>query len=282
MKKQGIITGIGNTITPEIDAILNDFIVGENAIIKGLDWVGNVLNAGMCQLRGYRGVLEQTITTTDKYVYGVFVLHFNEQREDEFYIETSSTAKTTNVNPTSITSAGTYYLELYNDKKTTLPTYKYPKQAQTSDRARDLIAGGTIDSTATTPTAPINDNSKRVANTEYVHKQIEKEIAYEKVEGDVFEKTNTSQKIGTFILEKKSKFVILKLNINVRYGTPAKFIPNNFLPREDFYALIQTGGAYCNIYKITTSGEFIERYTASDGRLPSDVQYTTCIGYECK
>ena len=187
MEKQGIITGIGNEITPEIDAVINGFIVGENTIIKGLNWNGNILNAGMCQLCGYRGVLEKPIEKiTDTYVYGKFIINFDKYIEDEFYIETSSTAKTTNVNPTSITSAGTYYLELYNDKKTTLPTYKYPKQAHTSDRARDLIAGGTIDSTATTPTEKKdlgtvvanlhNTQPNRVANTQYVHTQIVVEI----------------------------------------------------------------------------------------------------------
>jgi hypothetical protein len=213
MEKQGIITGIGNTITPEIDAVINDFIVGENAIIKGLDWVRDILNAGMCQLCGYRGVLKQTITTTetDKYVYGVFVLHFNEQREDEFYIETTSTAKTTNVNPTSITSAGTYYLLLYTNKTTTLPTYKYPKQAHTSERARNLIAGGTIYSTATTDTAPVNDNSNRVANTEYVHNQIAAEIDAEE-RTYVYEYNNASTYINKaeMTLVRRARLCVIK------------------------------------------------------------------------
>ena len=257
MEKQGIITGIGNKITPEIDAVINNFIVGGNAIIRGLDWTGYTLNAGMCQLCGYRGVLEQTITTTDKYVYGVFVLHFNEQREDEFYIETTSTAKTTNVNPTSITSAGTYYLLLYTNKTTTLPTYKYPKQAHTSERARNLIASGTIDSTATTDTEPVNDNSRRVANTEYVHKQIVEELGYEKRVVDI-----SRNGVGyNLTFEKKARYCLISYNISAQSGQPPKTefqVPSGFEPANNSETIIFIKG-YTNVqyvYKlyVTTAG----------------------------
>ena len=217
MEKQGIITGIGNEITPEIDAVINDFIVGENAIIKGLDLNRNILNAGMCQLCGYRGVLDKSQEIKDTYVYGKFVINFDKDIEDEFYIETSSTAKTTNVNPTSITSAGTYYLELYNNKKTTLPTYKYPKQAHISDKANHLLVGGTIDSTATTKTAPLNDNSQRVANTEYVHNQIVAEIDYQ-IESISINATNGRSKIiGALVLKNKANYIIGSFNMSETY-----------------------------------------------------------------
>lgn len=264
---QGIITGIGNEITPEIDAVINDFIVGENTIIKGLDWFGNTLNAGMCQLCGYRGVLEETITTTAKYVYGKFILNFRKDIEDEFYIETSSTAKTTNVNPTSITSAGTYYLLLYTNKTTTLPTYKYPNQANTSDRARDLIAGGTIDSTATTPTEKnllgqvvVNlhkTQPNRVANTEYVQKQIVEELGYEKQVVDI-----SMNGVGyNLTFEKRARYCLISYNISAQSGQLPKTefkVPRGFEPANNSETIIFIKG-YTNVqyvYKlyVTTAG----------------------------
>lgn len=240
MEKQGIITGIGNEITPEIDAVINDFIVGENAIIQGLDWVGDTLNAGMCQLCGYRGVLDKSQEIKDTYVYGKFIINFDKDIEDEFYVETSSTAKTTNVNPTSITVAGTYYLELYNDKKTTLPTYRYPKQADTSDRADVLVGDGKIESTATATTQNVNDNSERVATTEYVHKQIEEELKV----GDsgIIQLSNGA----TISIQRRAKYCIATLtfpqSITVYRGTLSLGnMPNGYIPSE---AVLSSIGVY--------------------------------------
>lgn len=174
---QGIITGIGNEITPEIDAVINDFIVGKNTILKGLELNGNILSAGTCILCGYRGTLENSKTVDGNYVYGKFVIGVNETDSFSIFTSSSSTEPTDGIiNPTSITSAGTYYLRLYANGVSQVDSERYPSKAVTSDRARDLIAGGTIDSKVTTPTAPLNNNSTRVANTKYVHKQIEKEI----------------------------------------------------------------------------------------------------------
>ena len=208
MEKQGIITGIGNEITPEIDAVINEYIVGKNTILKGLELNGNILSAGTCILCGYRGTLENSQTVDGNYVYGKFVIGVNEI--DSFSIITSSNSTEPTdgiINPTSITSAGTYYLRLYANGASQVDSERYPKQADTSDRARDLIAGGTIDSTATTDTAPVNDNSRRVATTEYVHNQIVAEIDYQ-IESISINATNGRSKIiGALVLKNKANYI---------------------------------------------------------------------------
>lgn len=287
MEKQGIITGIGNEITPEIDAVINDFIVGGNAIIKGLDWVDNTLNAGMCQLRGYRGVLEQTITTTDKYVYGKFIINFDKDIEDEFYIITTNEAPIDGIiNPISITSAGTYYLLLYTNRATTLPIYtttlpkyKYPKQANTSDRARDLIAGGTIGGTATTETASVNTHNtqpNRVANTEYVHKQIEEELKELKLSGNLLLKSDNKTVVGIYELTRRARLVTIELNYTkTTVAIMKKFVPDDCLPTSPiyFYGAGTTGSGA--VFKMDVNGEISLYATANVG-----ASVPSMIGYE--
>ena len=258
MEKQGIITGIGNEITPEIDAVINEYIVGKNTILKGLELNGNILSAGTCILCGYRGTLENSQPVAGNYVYGKFVIGVNET--DSFSIITSSnSAEPTDgiINPTSITSAGTYYLRLYANGASQVDSERYPKQAYISERARHLIAGGIIYSTATTDTAPVNDNSKRVANTEYVQKQIVEELGYEKQVVDI-----SMNGVGyNLTFEKRARYCLISYNISAQRGQPPKTefkVPRGFEPANNSETIIFIKG-YTNVqyvYKlyVTTAG----------------------------
>ena len=250
MTKQGIITGIGNTITPQIDAVLNDFIVGRNAIISGLSLTNGTLTAGMCQLCGYRGVLEQSVPVSDNYIFGKFVINFG-NGEDTFSIFTSSTEPTDGIiNPTSITTNGTYYLRLYtNGMMDNSLVSDYPYSANTSERSMQLIANGIILSTATTPTEKDdkgnvvvdlhNSQPARVANTEYVHNQIVEElnegtITFDLVGADGYGGTKT---YGTMSIQRRAKYCIATLtfsqDIAVYRGTLSLGnMPNGYIPNK--------------------------------------------------
>lgn len=252
---KGIITGIGNEITPEIDAVINEYIVGKNTILKGLELNGNILSAGTCILCGYRGTLENSQTVDGNYVYGKFVIGVNET--DSFSIITSSNSTEPTdgiINPTSITSAGTYYLRLYANGVSKVDSERYPKQADTSDRARDLIAGGTIDSTATTPTEK-NDlgevvvnlhetQPNRVANTEYVHSQIQEELRYEGVvEGAIYMSGNISGDPNRIklSLQRKAWYVVCNVTYNSDMSAMLPYLrvnfPNGYKPRYNNVAI---------------------------------------------
>ena len=258
MEIQGIITGIGNEITPEIDAVINEYIVGKNTILKGLELNGNILSAGTCILCGYRGTLENSQTVDGNYVYGKFVIGVNEI--DSFSIITSSNSTEPTdgiINPTSITSAGTYYLRLYANGLSQVDSERYPNQAYTSDRSRDLIAGGTIDSTATTPTAPVNNNSNIVASTKYVHNQIVEELSYEKQVVDI-----SMNGVGyNLTFEKKARYCLISYNISAQSGQPPKTkfqVPSGFEPANNSETIIFMKG-FTNVqyvYKlyVTTAG----------------------------
>lgn len=269
MEIKGIITGIGNTITPEIDAALNDFIVGENTIIQGLTLNNGVLQAGMCQLCGYRGVMSSNITglseVNDRLIYGRFVISFGEfsreQQYDEFSIYTTKVKPIDGViNPSSITAAGIYYLELYADGASSLPPYRerenyqYPKTANISDRAKTLIDGGIISDLATTPTEKNEDGSvkvdlhktqpNRVANTQYVHRQIQEELRYEGVvEGAIYMSGNVSGDPNRIklSLQRKAWYVVCDVTYNSDVAALLPNLrvnfPNGYKPRYNNVAI---------------------------------------------
>lgn len=272
----GIVTGIGdknnniNVITPQIDADLNKYILNKNAIIEGLQIVGNNLTAGMCVLCGYRGKLENSkAIVSSNYIYAKFTLNFN-NTVDEFDIQFTNNSYTT---PTSITSAGTYYLLLYSYSNgqyilnPELDTSAYPAKSHEADETDLVKSGAEIESGVTTPT-PLNNNAHlteplRVANTKYVHKQIAEEIAADSTTIDLqISYNNTNHKVATLTLERKAKYVIGSIRTftigendtiaamilaNGTYIAPT--IPKNgFNPITDIFISI---AHFCNIASAT-------------------------------
>ena len=336
MEYQGIITGIGNKesgqnlIKPKYDAVINDFIIGKNTILEGLVLNGKNLSAGTCILCGYRGIINTpNELDTTAYVYGEFTLNFDTEIEDSFNIVTSTTALTKNVNPTEITSAGTYYLLLYENgnKQVDIINGKqvgeYPLNSYYSVETKNVLSGATISPMATTPTETKTITNElgeeetvvatdlhlthpnRVANTEYVHAQIEKEVDYEQHKIDItatFTGVSSPVTIGTILLERKAKFCIGHISFDLTNVTPAmlspdynpkinwgkvgsKFIPNNsvgwwlsiaskataVLVSKDFYLTIDS------------NGNITEKNSYYNGSISQDAYcWEYDIGYQCQ
>lgn len=276
----GVMAGIGdlenniNVINPEFDARVNNFIIGANGVIKGLEISGNILSAGMCVAQGYRGSIDTDITLDiTTYVYGVFKVYHDPEILDEFYIQTSSTpldtAKTGNSFGDDILhSAGTYYLRLNN-------RLKYPINAVNSENTNILNDNGTIGNNVTCPTQAVNDNSTKVASTAYVYNQIKEEINYTEYISYVYAKSNTSaEDIPQYVelkFTKKAGYVIVEAtgkneNFNVSgYTFQIDNIPTEFLPINGIATLLvptvnTTGGGLTHyvtvsVFKINNSGE---------------------------
>ena len=243
MEYQGIITGIGdkeqnkNLIKPEYDAALNDFIIGKNTILEGLVLNGKNISAGTCILCGYRGIIDmpkELDNTT--YVYGKFTLNsiYGGSGEDDFDIVGTSTELTANVNPTEITSAGTYYLLLYaNGVEQIDREHSYPKYSQQSAETDYVGDNVVISETATTPTETNElgeietdlhlSQPNRVANTEYVHNQIEEEIDYDMLTMNFVASLldDISTNIGTITIERKAKYCVGNIDIDSSKISPA-------------------------------------------------------------
>lgn len=105
--------------------------------------------------------------------------------------------------------------------------YPYPKQAYSSVETEILGEGTIIAETVITPTAPVDshndvENYLRVANTEYVHKQIVEEIDYGSEDIIIDKKKSDSIFKGTIHIKRKSKFVIVDsadFNVHLVYYT---------------------------------------------------------------
>lgn len=320
MEYQGIITGISdenhtNLITPEIDATLYKYILGKNAIIKGLEIIDNgdntySLSSGMCVLLGYRGILKNTIANiSGDYIYGKFTLNFDNEIEDTFEIEESNTWYTT---PTQINQAGTYRLMLYqwatDHYETELSAYNYPLRAYSSDESWLLNGQGIISEGALTYTYPVNEHTRgpgaerHIASTLYVHNQIEEEIEYEIINLDItVTVAGVTTKIGDLILKKKSKYCIATMQFNFNNITPAMLdpswdpvynwgtIPLKFYPKNKTYFSLQllASATSINVDKlflmaIETTGQFtIQEYRYNGGVFGTFVGAPqTNIGYE--
>lgn len=266
MEQQGIITGIDNIITPEIDAVIYEYIINRNAIIDGLslyrkDDSGYALTAGTCIFDGYRGVLEQNIDITDgAYLYAKFVLNFDDTKKDEFYIVTSDLE----INTTDfVNGAGEYYMLLYAEwgqslnPQASVSNVKYPYISEYSEKTRYLTTviypDGTehlpiIGATATTPTADVNahiDNPYRVANTEYVHNQIQEELAISSVEVPIYEsKGEDTNQLGSLTLFRRGQVVWGTATVGYsKYMQPTITftLPEGYIPTEDTNILIVSG-----------------------------------------
>lgn len=297
MAYQGIITGIGenNKITPEIDAYINNFVIGKNTILDGLILDTNklTLSKGACVLCGYRGIIEEDIKFNPNdpivWIYGKFTLNFG-NGEDEFEIYTTTTQLTTNVNPSQITEAGTYYLLLYNDYNNISEDlesgYPFPKNAQNSVETESVLNGATIGSEVEGVTQDVNDISTKIATTEFAHLKIEKEIGYDVYNGNFVDSNGNT--IGTYTLKRKSKYVIGTARINTQalngslLGILAT-LPSGFKPNSPFYfgMYVRVGDvANVAIMSCDTDGNIKQTDYGAGTLVVYDI--TTTFGYQCQ
>lgn len=296
-EKRGIITGIGalpndNVITPEIDAVINDFIIGYNTIINGLVMTGNNLSAGTCVLFGYRGTIDTGLNNiTDNYVYGEFLIYGDGETVDEFKITTSNDYHAT---ASQIVFGQTNYLLLYSKTGTQYDkevyAWGYPKEAYRSDFASTLHNAGIISPLATTPTALVDDNTQRVANTQFVQNQIEKDISYRTFTTPVYADNalgSGSTQIGNLTLIRKAKYVIGTFSIttaslypdnNIRFTLPIGFVPEMAFDMAIEYQALG-GQQYLEIYQVSTSRTLtrLNRYSSGQTTV-SNLQF----GYICQ
>ena len=284
MEYQGIITGIGdkenniNLIKPELDALINKFIIGKSTIIQGLELKDNILSKGTCILCGYRGIIEEDITLgdNDNYIYAEFDIKFNEDEEDTFNIQTQRYPIYNAPIVEEITQAGTYRILLY-EQGALNPNidleHPYPAKAQYSVETKKVLGGAVIEDDVTTETAEVNAHESqpnRVVNTEYVHAQIEREVDYDEIVIDLKCKDIRDNEgiAGTITFYKKSRYVIGIIETttpttiytlsSVWFDFPKKFIPN-----QNGQIIVGQGDRYGQLYRFT----FAASITRCDGTI---------------
>lgn len=135
------------------------------------------LTSGACQALGYVGYMAEDLPVDTNYVYGHFVINHSDEA-DEFSIVTSDTE--INQQDDILNEAGEYYLLLYSkgDEEYTRNTdlLLHPAEAIHSEESDKIVAGGTIASDCVAVTQKVDDDSDKVATTQYVANQIKKDI----------------------------------------------------------------------------------------------------------
>lgn len=225
---QGIVAGIGDAVTgtnlipPEMDAALYDFIIGRpKCIIDGLEWNGSTLSPGTCVCNGYRGMLDEAVSLSENtYIYGKFELHGD--TDDKFVIIGSNVALTSS-------TLGNDYVTIKRGSTQTVDRYDYISAAEYAEES--LVATERLENGVTAEDQSVNDNSSHVANTRYVHNQIEEEINYGTTTVNLRTATRT---IGSIVLTRKSNLVVASVTLtgesinteNIQFTVPQGYRPN--------------------------------------------------------
>lgn len=238
---KGIVAGIGNkqedinVIQPEFDAIIRNFIIGQDCILDGLELKGNVLTAGSCIGKGFPGFFpkDTTIDNSDGYIYAAFRTHRNSLIADDFSIVTypfDIDAETSNED--ILHKAGVYYFLLYEKGKKVVKSL-YPKNALSSDYTSHINDNGTIGQNVTAYTYGINDNSDKVSTTKYVYNQIKEELAeseYEAITTDNFGQNG-------YKVIRRAKYCIIEIYTAIAGRSNIEGIlntlPEGFRPRQN-------------------------------------------------
>lgn len=142
------------------------------------------------------------------------------------------------------------YVQLLSNrlpKITDYYAYPYPRKCKVADIATALLANGTIDSSATATTQPVNDSSAKVATTEFVQKQIAQDINAGSAEITAYMKSSgVDHEVAKIKLYRRAKNVYAVVTQTLLYensnltdftGYPISFtLPSGFLPKENFKA----------------------------------------------
>lgn len=283
----GIIAGIGdkssnrNVITPQFDAKIRKFIIGKNAILSGLEIVGDTLTSGMCIAEGYPGELPQSVNIPNgtSYIYAKYIINHNSDVLDGFEI-VFATGALNYTNDDILHSDGIYYLLLYKNGKKQLDLL-YPYKSENSDNATNIVNGGALGNNVTGITAPLNSANKMYATTEFVRNQIEEEIGYKNSGTITNEFSFTAHNIlfgdinvkiqFTYRAVRKSKLCVFNMENKelshvsnsaayyVNAGTVILTLPEEYRPKNDIEVLhtnigIKTNGDiyFINDWAVTT------------------------------
>lgn len=188
--------------------------------------------------------------------------------------------------------------------------YPYPRKCKVADMATALLANGTIDSSVTATTQPVNDNSAKVATTEFVQKQIENDLNTTKyvasttvtVTGVRGQNTPSYAKITLY---RRARFVIAQVTETLLYGeyslegaTVNFTLPTGYLPKESFQAYLIFRTYYTNalygklnqndcVCRITLSTDgsctgTVDAELGTDNKTATDIAPYNAFGYECQ
>lgn len=274
---QGVCAGIGdranniNVIEPWFDATIRKFIIGQDGIIDGLRISANMLKKGMCVVEGYVGYIDQDIPVPDNYVvYAKFEINHDKDIPDKFSIIV--TQETYLRQDDILHEAGEYYILMAD---IAIPRLDYPANAYHADNASIVHAvpvdGTNLEDGVTAVTQEVGNNSKKVATTEFVQKQIEKDITQYLNRGNYNDTVTKTWKYGsstyefniTYSIRRLVNICVLSMDVDgfsvTANNISAFVVKDGYRPQQDtilYNHLYSTNGTSSTI-TIKTNGEII-------------------------
>lgn len=163
------------------------------------------------------GIVDIIYMKGGSYIYGKFVVNHDFNTPDHFSILILD-APLEYENADILHGPGTYYLPLYEAGFKAVDAQNYPKYCAHADYAKVIRENGTLGAGTVAVTQPVDDNSDKVATTEYVDKMIKKYI-------DPDEKTvKLCYKDGSTV------------DVNVKFKRKSKKIIVETLSSPDFFS----------------------------------------------
>lgn len=271
--------------------------LGTSLYIHNVTYDKNIVTVIVGSPAGEAGEIEVDITYKQggNYIYGKFVLNHDNDKPDRFSVILTS-APLEYKNDDILHVPGTYYLPLYENGVIVGNTIKYPKNCAHADYARVIKAGGSLGAGTTAVTQPVDDNSNKVATTEYVANQIKKDIDFKEVTIQVYAKsidTEENTALPVYItFRRKAKMVVAhvyqtrKLDLGEYSREEMNFtVPTGFEPKHDVYFTLFVNGAngYVHIVSLKILANSANTiYIANNGLNSNDIpnDNTCSFGYE--
>lgn len=288
---RGILAGIGdkeseiNVIQPEIDAALYNFMVQSNGIINGFGYelVGRQFNlkSGVIISNGYRCALLSNVVfdfsaiNATTYIYAENII--NENR----FIVYDTTVKTQETSNKFLLYTISTSLQVTDNAASIRLPY-----ILNSANSENLIANGIVASSATTPTAPVGHNTKRVANTEFVQNELAAQINSKSANINLLD--GNGKIIGSISLKRKSKLVVGKVTITdysagtggIKFTVPSGFEPNVATKIALVVKNLALGNAETIFMNLATNGNATYTTNVTTNQIWSDNYKYQCFGYE--
>lgn len=271
--------------------------LGTNLYIHNVTYDKNIVTVIVGSPAGEAGEIEVDITYKQggNYIYGKFVLNHDNDKPDRFSVILTS-APLEYKNDDILHVPGTFYLPLYENGVIVGNTIKYPKNCAHADYARVIKAGGSLGAGTTAVTQPVDDNSNKVATTEFVANQIKKDIDFKEVTIQVYAKsidTEENTALPVYItFRRKAKMVVAhvyqtrKLDLGEYSREEMNFtVPTGFEPKHDVYFTLFVNGAngYVHIVSLKILANSANTiYIANNGLNSNDIpnDNTCSFGYE--
>ena len=181
------------------------------------------------------GIVDIIYMKGGSYIYGKFVVNHDFNTPDHFSILILD-APLEYENADILHEPGTYYLPLYEAGFKAVDAQNYPKYCAHADYAKVIRENGTLGAGTVAVTQPVDDNSDKVATTEYVANQIKKDIDFKEETVEVCSPDGTG--LGIYVnFRRKAKMVVVKLGVTDKafriYEGCYIPIPDGFSPPKD-------------------------------------------------